>query len=119
MRLIDADEAYDYLLRCKEENESKAVKGERRNGKMFDCEVACGYKSGVACGYKWSAMAIQHMPTIDAVQVVRCKECKHWKKDIFQTGDNFVGICRRKAAIKSEFPCTADGFCKWAERRKE
>jgi len=62
---------------------------------------------------------VSNLPTIDAVQVVRCKECKHWKKDIFQTGDNFVGICRRKAAIKSEFPCTADGFCSWAERRKE
>ena len=59
------------------------------------------------------------MPTIDAVEVIRCKECKHWKKEISQFGDIFIGMCRRKAAIKSEFPCTADGFCKWAERREE
>lgn len=71
MRLIDADKAYDYLAKCKEESELKlqVLRGGRTNGKMFEC--------GVAKGYQWSAMAIRDMPTIDAVPVVRCKDCIH------------------------------------------
>lgn len=112
MRLIDADqlklkESLEEAKQCREEAEAKG-----------DTEIAIR-ASGAYFAFLELLLRVKAFPKIDAVQVVRCKECKHWKKDIFQTGDNFVGICRRKAAIKSEFPCTADGFCKWAERRKE
>ena len=72
MRLVDADEAFVYLVKCKELKESEAFKG----GIMFD--------HGVAEGYEKSAIIIRSMPTIDAVPVVRCKDCKYHIHGVYE-----------------------------------
>ncbi len=48
-------------------------------------------------------------PTVDAVEVVRCKDCKHWYSDA-DTGMacEFTNMGQPK-----------DGFCNWAERREQ
>lgn len=48
-------------------------------------------------------MTIQHMPTVDAVPVVRCKDCKSFSH----------GYCRFHDA-KFVRP---DGYCYWGERK--
>ena len=48
---------------------------------------------------------IESAPTIDAVEVVRCKECKWWNDD---------GVCEKLPVSISEFT-----YCSWGERRTE
>lgn len=68
-----------------------------------------GYDSLVECPEEcnsmlvWAADEVAKMPTIDAVEVVRCKDCTYWD-----------GTCC------ADF-CTTDpdGYCSWGERRKD
>lgn len=48
--------------------------------------------------------AIEYAPTIDAVPVVRCKDCKHWERDVIFND----GWCRGKRHGNPEWFC-ADG----------
>lgn len=51
---------------------------------------------------------IQDAPTIDAVPVVRCKDCKYYKPDEYEFGCDY-GL-----------PCVkADDFCSYGERRTD
>jgi hypothetical protein len=40
-------------------------------------------------GIEQARCIVQEAPTIDAVQVVRCKQCKFWKND----GKHITGLC--------------------------
>lgn len=52
-------------------------------------------------------------PAVDAVEVVRCKDCKHWKKDVPGCTD-FVGRCGL-----ANYMIGATGYCVYAERKAE
>lgn len=60
--------------------------------------------------------ALDRVPTVNAVPVVRCKDCKYyeaWKKD----GDCY---CTRYSADPYEYlPMEDDDFCSRAERSEE
>lgn len=65
------------------------------------------WDSGLWIRYKMFENALKNAPTIDAVPVVRCGECKHWY--------------RNKPPIDEEcdiFP-NADDFCPYGERRSD
>ena len=79
MRLIDADATIKYLedFRCKDCDKRKGMK----NGKMRFC-----YEIGDApCRACDIGDTIDYFldedisPTIDAIPVVRCKDCKHYR----------------------------------------
>lgn len=56
---------------------------------------------------------IANAPSIDAVQVIRCKDCKHWDVRYCHNqwwGDGHVYYT---PPIKTE-----DGYCDWAERKE-
>lgn len=56
-------------------------------------------------------------PTVDAVEVVRCKDCIHW--------DSKIGSCdeftshRLPAGGRIAFLTRADDFCSYGERRTD
>lgn len=52
--------------------------------------------------------ALQDTPTVDAVEVVRCRDCKHYKPDEYEGGCDFAGGL---PYVK------ADDFCSYGERR--
>ena len=52
--------------------------------------------------------ALQDTPTVDAVEVVRCRDCKHYKPDEYECGCDFAGGL---PYVK------ADDFCSYGERR--
>lgn len=59
---------------------------------------------------------INIQPTVDAVPVVRCKDCKSFKKN----GDTSSRGCAWGACRKGSFPCVyADDFCSRGERRSD
>ena len=65
-------------------------------------------------GYWYSIMGIDdcidNAPTIDAVEVVRCKECEYWTKQ----SDSLQGRC----ALSGSYP-TGAWYCANSERRED
>ena len=56
---------------------------------------------------------IENAPTVDAVEVVRCKDCKHYSRDPW---DNEEFICRNWS---DWLPTEPDDFCSYGERRSD
>ena len=59
-----------------------------------------------------STIAIVNAPTVDAVEVVRCKDCKHW---CYEYDD--VGLCVTDVPDIDGVQRYADDFCSYGERK--
>lgn len=58
----------------------------------------------------WLNAIIEKQPTVDAVEVLRCKECIYFHKTI--------GISFGKCSMTSLFPYD-DDFCSYGERKQQ
>ena len=58
--------------------------------------------------------ALDEAPTIDAVPVVRCKDCKHSDKIRKWNGVEYLGCCRNYCDIHEVY---SNHFCSYGERR--
>ena len=74
----------------------------------FGSEYECGYDDGLRQGVH----RLKHLPTIDAVPVVRCKECKYWKLSQYNTMG--IHICWRFSGVRGEHD-----FCSRGERKDD
>lgn len=88
MRLIDADALLKYAGNCYDEDDHLL--------------------------YAVGTGTIMRMPTIDAVPVVRCKDCRHWRDD--NPRANGYHCCYRMHNI---FPMKESDFCSRGERRTD
>ena len=64
--------------------------------------------------------ALSKVPTVDAVEVVRCKDCKFFDHDDFGKGEEYW--CKHFVSTYDNTHChkvMEDDFCAWAERRKD
>lgn len=71
----------------------------------------CNECFGGNCGYRcleWNLM--NDAPTVDAVEVVRCKDCKHYRT-------RWVGFC--ELIGNENIQREDDDFCSWGERRED
>ena len=59
--------------------------------------------------------AIDEIPTVDAVAVVRCKDCRHYLNSAEKCGL----IDTRLHFYETDKRWTEDCFCSWGERRSE
>ena len=50
-------------------------------------------------------------------EIVRCKECKHYKTHINCVGGEYAG-CDVWLNLGNEIPCEADDYCSYAERKE-
>ena len=57
------------------------------------------------------ADAVEEMPTVDAVEVVRCRQCKHYEIHKPKVLEN----CERNGYI---IPMKPDDFCSYGERKE-
>ena len=57
---------------------------------------------------------IDDAPTIDAVQVVRCKDCKYWNE-----WENGTGNCERSENAYFWYGTDFNDFCSFGERSEE
>ena len=57
--------------------------------------------------------ALSALPSADAVEVVRCKDCKWYKKNYSWSGKEFK-ICVREPTEPARRP---DDFCSYGERK--
>ena len=95
MRLIHADAMHKFV-------EEKVAEGKD------------GWANGVGYEWAWALTAVDMQPTIDAVPVVRCGECKRWDTDPDSYGkdDGPNGKC-----MKSFEETNDDDFCSYGERK--
>ena len=64
---------------------------------------------------------IDDAPTVDAVQVVRCKDCEHWKREenqVGEIGDDYFCAFGQNKSYREDFFC-ADGERKNATQSNE
>ena len=59
---------------------------------------------------------LDNTPTVDAVPVIRCKDCKLWMKNPYRESSVF-GLCFKHKDIAIATDET--DWCSWAERRTE
>ena len=97
MRLIDAEAVYKILESCE-------IRKATIGNPLTDWEY------GYTCGIERAESEIECAPTVDAVPVIRCKDCKHY--EYAQPGmvycPNIVG-----GWVEEE------GYCYLAERKEE
>lgn len=70
--------------------------------------------TNTACYPYVSYFQIKDAPTVDAVEVVRCKDCKYCAVDRYADGNVPNYVC-----IEMYCGVETDGFCAWAERRED
>ena len=92
MRLIDADDLVPDIC---------------------DAEIEYGTKP-----VHFSANAIGLAPTVDAVEVIRCRECKHWEKGGFQAGDDVMHLEYGGYCPNSRFARYESDFCSYGEKKE-
>ena len=61
--------------------------------------------------------AFNETPTIDAVSVVRCKDCRHWSGCKSTMHNNH--LCGRAKEQNVDYWTRADDFCSYGERKGE
>lgn len=90
-RLIDADALLEELCDCCSQQQRE----------MCKVDPVCG-----------TAMRIIEAPAVDAVSVVRCKDCKHYKEDTL--------TCIPRLRLTYEHPnWYPEDFCSYGERRTD
>lgn len=103
MRLIDVD-------KFKADNGMKddcADCDKELRGKSKVCEFDRVYTKMDFCGW------LDDAPTVDAVPVVRCKDCRHWSGRKYNVHINgFLPWCRFSALQRE-----ANDFCSYGERK--
>ena len=99
MRLIDVD---DFLI--------DAVKNERFV--IYTDDTFCSERI-VKTVYDGLSKALQTAPTVDAVEVVRCKDCIRW-------GTGYVGETERiKECQWAHYMVGENGYCVYGERKMD
>ena len=70
--------------------------------------------------YGWNDLLkiLETAPTVDAVQVVRCRDCQHWKPSGSKAGNSFsnmeyIGGCEFTNYYRRE-----SDFCSYGERKE-
>ena len=86
----------------------------RNASEIIRAESSCEYDNGWADALSSAADMIKMIPTMDAVEVVRCKDCSCWMKD--DPSDNF-GYCINPDGIDNY--AKPDDFCSYGERRTD
>ena len=63
----------------------------------------------IRCGVRLARNIVEDEPTVDAVPVIRCKDCKHWACDDSESYCDELGI----------FNTGMNSYCSYAKRKEE
>ena len=110
MGLIDADATVKLIqiATAKELYEGEMTK---RLGNSYNYHaIAAGYKAAIDD----MTQAIKDAPTIDAVPVVRCKDCRDYKPNPYSEGNEKLCMC-----WADWIPTEPDDFCSYGERKDD
>lgn len=104
MRLVDADELKEHLFVGADYDKAINDGIDKTEEEVFAFQ----------CGWNYALKSVkQFAPTVDAVSVVRCKDCAYWgTKVVYANGE-------RADCLNFNFVTPCEFFCKWGERRKD
>lgn len=71
------------------------------------------YGMGIMAGNDHAIKKIKEAPAVDAVEVVRCKDCKHF----YNSNMNPSHRCKRGGSQVWDVEFTENDFCSYGERR--
>ena len=103
MRLIDADELKEQLIQRYE----KAVEW-RNETSSFYCERA----EGAIAAFLEAIRTLNNAPTVDAVPVVRCRDCIDFVKGKDKLGE--IRYCN----LNSIYGCDENSFCSFGRKKR-
>ena len=61
---------------------------------------------------------VEEMPTVDAVEVVRCLECKHWKPSGSKAGNSFLDMEYIGGCEFTKYYRRESDFCSYGKRKE-
>lgn len=61
---------------------------------------------------------VEAAPTVDAVEVVRCRKCKHWKPSGSKAGNSFSDMEYIGGCEFTNYYRTESDFCSYGERKE-
>lgn len=97
MRLIDADKTIGHI-------KTRLLETALNNCTAV-CDVSYIYQD---CADNCIETWVDSMPTVDAVEVVRCKDCRWFENDGYHTNCQIMRFC-----------VEADDYCSKGERRED
>ena len=100
MRLIDADALMDVI---RQHEYRLATKQGSIDYGMFTLGIQ---------------QAVDEQQTIDAVPVVRCRECKHWKPSGSKAGNSFSDMEYIGGCEFTNYYRTESDFCSYGDRKE-
>ena len=83
--------------------------------KMFMFEPNFAFCGNEDTDFKTALRAIEECPTIDAVPVVRCGECKHCEVVETLIGPDTCCVNQGEMLVHKD----VDDYCSWGERRAD
>lgn len=115
MRLIDADKLTAHVSTVAEKARIKALQYSGVDFENWKMSIT------VAATFEQCKGYISDAPTVDAVPVIRCRDCKYFETDHFQnvSGVPLIlahNICKRWGY---GFKTNQNGYCFLAERRDD
>ena len=81
---------------------------------LIDADALCDECGPSVVKCVGSFCCVKMMPEIDAVPVVRCKDCKHWSRNIHVNKEH--GLCRTLSFIG--ITMHENDFCSRGERKE-
>lgn len=83
----------------------------------LECEDIEAYGAKIPEGFdaEPAVKALKALPSVDAVPVVRCKDCKHY----FFSNERCALIDTRLHFYETDKAWTSDCYCAWGERRND
>ena len=91
----------------------------RATEKTILSEITCDYDKGWAHALASAADIINRTPTVDAVEVVRCKDCKYAENmmPINNSNGYLMGDCTLRKEDDIIVTAWEDEFCSYGERK--
>lgn len=65
----------------------------------------------------WISSFIENQPTADVVEVVRCKDCKHWNEIEMECKNDYV-VTDNEGGASFSLNFYLDDFCSYGKRRE-
>lgn len=100
-------------------NEKRLIKADWLTNSIADYVLTNAYLNDTALdALKMVANWVRHAPSVDAVLVVRCRDCKHWCDSwVAPDGKHEHGYCHMEESDDVIVGRWDDDFCSYGERR--
>ena len=94
----------------------------KQNAVRMTLEANAAYQHGIATGMVEAAKIVEAIPAVDAVDVVRCRDCMWFAHEKGELQEYYrITGCYRLRELGNDDPLltSSNGFCSWGKRRED